>query len=195
MPKRSADYMLGRRVAFCEAALACFRRKGVVATSLTDICEETGLSMGALYKHFSSRDELLVAVLQYRLTSRNEALKGDNWDDLKAAILAFREEMSGDPFWREFQGVADWNAGLHDLRVAEGQAILVQVEQFLRRYAEAGEIAPTLDLRRTAHLVSVIIDGSMVALRSDAALRVGLEDLAAYLDLAVGALPETKAIT
>ncbi len=187
MPKRSADYMLERRVLFCEAAMACFRRKGVVGTSLTDICEETGLSMGALYKHFSSRDDLLLAVLEMRLSRRNEALRGEHWPELKAAILAFREDMNSDPFWREFQGVVDWNEGLRDLRITEGRVILVQVEQFLRLYAEAGEIAPPLDLRQTAHLVSVIIDGSMVALRSDAELHVSLEDLSAYLDLAVGA--------
>jgi len=44
MPKRSPEYMQQQRLRFCEAAMACFRRKGVVATSLNDICEEAGLS-------------------------------------------------------------------------------------------------------------------------------------------------------
>lgn len=187
MPKRSADYMQERRAHFCEAAMACFRRKGVVGTSLTDICEETGLSMGALYKHFSSRDDLLLAVLDMRLSRRNDVLKGDRWRDLKAAILAFREDMNSDPFWREFQGVADWNKDLQDLRIREGRAVLLQVQDLLQRYVEAGEIVPPLDLRRTSHLISVIIDGSMVAMRADADLHVSLDDLALYLDLAVGA--------
>lgn len=186
MPKRSADYMQTRRVAFCEAALACFRRKGVAATSLTDICEETGLSMGALYKHFASRDELLRAVLELRIARRNEALKGDHWPDLKAAILAFREQMNGDPFWGEFFGITDWNKDLHALRAQGGRVILAQVEELLGVYARAGEIAPQLSLRQTAHLVSVIIDGTLVAVRSDANLHVSLEDLGLYLDLAVG---------
>jgi len=186
MPKRSADYMQERRVAFCEAALACFRRKGVVGTSLTDICDETGLSMGALYKHFASRDDLLRAVLELRNARRNQALQGEHWLELKSAILAFREEMSGDPFWGEFLGISDWNPDLYALRVQGGRAILAQVEQLLSRYAKAGEIAPELNLRQTAHLVSVIIDGSMVATRSDAELHVSLDDLGLYLDLAVG---------
>ena len=186
MPKRSPDYMKDRRILFCEAAMACFRRKGVVGTSLTDICDETGLSMGALYKHFSSRDDLLAAVLTLRSERRNALLNGEHWTDLRAAMLTFRETANADPFWREFQGVTDWNANLRDLRVAEGKVVLEQVERQLARYKAAGEIDPPLDLRRTTQLISTIIDGSLMDVRAETDLHVSLEDLSDYLDLAVG---------
>ena len=195
MPKRSPEYMAAQRVRFCEAALACFRRKGVVASNLTDICQESGLSMGALYKHFSSRDELLEAVLEYRLAWRNELLKGSTWPELRAALLDYRRSGEDNPFWREFQGVADWNETLRDIRIREGRVILVQIEHLLERFIAAGEIAPPFDVKRVAQLISIIIDGSMVDVRTAPTLRVEMADLSAYLDRAGGARAETRSKT
>ena len=42
-----------------DAALAISNRKGFAAMSLRELSAETGLSMGALYTYFSSKDELL----------------------------------------------------------------------------------------------------------------------------------------
>jgi AcrR family transcriptional regulator len=46
-----------------EAALTISNRKGFAAMSMRDLSAETGLSLGALYAYFSSKDELL-AMLQ-----------------------------------------------------------------------------------------------------------------------------------
>ena len=42
-----------------EATLKLSNEKGFQAMSLRDLCRETGLSMGALYSYFSSKEELL----------------------------------------------------------------------------------------------------------------------------------------
>jgi AcrR family transcriptional regulator len=63
----------------------------VAATNLTDICAEAGLSMGALYKHFSSREDLLEAILQLRLQHRNE-LAAAYLDSSPSAATAFCAE-------------------------------------------------------------------------------------------------------
>ena len=186
MPRRSQEYMDGQRLHFCEAAVACFRRKGVAATNLTDICEEAGLSMGALYKFFDSRESLLEAVLQMRLNQRNEALHGKTWAKLRAALLRYADDLSQDPFWREIQGVVDWNERLHALRVKEGRLILQQVKEQIEQYTAAGEIAPHFDARRTAQLISVVFDGATSGIRTGSDLHVARKDLAAYFDFAVG---------
>jgi AcrR family transcriptional regulator len=189
MPKRSPEYMRQQRLRFCEAAMAGFRRKGVGATSLTDICEESGLSMGALYKHFASRDELLEAVLQLRLEQRNAMLHGATWPDLRGAILRLREDSDHSPFWREFMALADLNEKMRDLRIHEAGVILSQIEQQLRRYVEAGEIQPAFPPRQTAQLISIIFDGSLIEVRRAPRLSVSLDELASYLDHAAGARP------
>jgi AcrR family transcriptional regulator len=184
--------MDGQRRRFCEAAVRCFRRHGVVATNLAAICDEAGLSMGALYKLFSSRDDLLEAVLLMRLTDRNERLRGETWADLRQALLDYRADMEQSPFWREFEGVTDWNEQLRSLRVRQGKVIMEQIEHELRRYQAAGEIAPTMDLRQTTHMVSLIFDGSLAATRQARELHVSAPELGAYFDLAVGAMPRTE---
>lgn len=186
MPRRSPEYMQNQRLRFCEAAMACFSRKGVTASNLTDICDEAGLSMGALYKHFSSREDLLEAVLQLQLTRRNELLVGKSWTDLRGGIVRYRQQLEQSPFWRELEGVVDWNQRLKSVRIREGRVILEQLRWQLEAYAEAGEIAPPFDLTRTAQLVSVVFSGSLANVRASGDLAVSLDDFTAYLDLAVG---------
>ncbi|WP_162935723.1 TetR/AcrR family transcriptional regulator [Tsuneonella amylolytica] len=190
MPKRSREYMDSQRLRFCEAAMACFSRNGVVATNLTDICDETGLSMGALYKHFASRDELLVAVLQLRLEHRNALLRGETWAELRDALLRYRNDLDGLPFWRELQAMADWNERLAGIRVEQAGLILAQIKEQLARYVATGEISPAFDLSRTTQLVSIIFEGSLTSVRSSGDLHIVLEDLADYLDLAVGVISD-----
>jgi AcrR family transcriptional regulator len=46
------------------AASRLFLRNGFVATSLADIAEEAGLTKGAVYSNFESKEELFLALLQ-----------------------------------------------------------------------------------------------------------------------------------
>lgn len=62
MPKRDESYMAARRREILDATIRCVERLGLPRTSTTAICKEGGLSMGALYTHFGSRDEILTAL-------------------------------------------------------------------------------------------------------------------------------------
>jgi hypothetical protein len=78
----------------------------------------------------------------------------------------------------------------------QARIILSQIAQQLRRYQAAGEIQPALDVDRTAQLVSLIFDGSTSVVRQASQLHVSAQDLARFLNLAVGAVhaaPERKA--
>jgi len=50
-----------------EAAAVVFRSKGYAAASLDEIAEEAGLTKGAVYSNFSSKDDLIVALIDERL--------------------------------------------------------------------------------------------------------------------------------
>jgi AcrR family transcriptional regulator len=52
-----------RRAQIIGAALACFGRKGYVNTTMNDIVAESGLSKGAIYWYFKSKDDLFEAAL------------------------------------------------------------------------------------------------------------------------------------
>ncbi|WP_426998474.1 TetR/AcrR family transcriptional regulator [Pseudarthrobacter sp. N5] len=61
MPRVTDAYRLARRLEIAAAARRCFGRKGFQATSMADIIAESGLSAGAIYGHFKSKDELIEA--------------------------------------------------------------------------------------------------------------------------------------
>ncbi|WP_394940640.1 TetR/AcrR family transcriptional regulator [Psychromicrobium sp. YIM B11713] len=63
MPKVSEQYRKDRRRQIVSAVLNCFARKGIKATSINDIIVESGLSAGAIYGHFSNKDELVLFVV------------------------------------------------------------------------------------------------------------------------------------
>lgn len=46
------------------SASACFSRKGFCATSISDISREANISQGAMYRHFRSKDDLIVAIVK-----------------------------------------------------------------------------------------------------------------------------------
>jgi AcrR family transcriptional regulator len=50
-----------RRAQIIEAALACFTRHGYVNTTMDEIAAESGLSKGAIYWYFDSKDDLFEA--------------------------------------------------------------------------------------------------------------------------------------
>lgn len=58
-----------------DAALTVVRMKGYAATTVDDICREAGLSKGAFFHHFSSKEDLAVAAADY-------------WSETTAAFFA-----------------------------------------------------------------------------------------------------------
>ncbi|MBF6212123.1 TetR/AcrR family transcriptional regulator [Nocardia puris] len=62
MPRVSEEHLERRRQQILDAALRCFRRKGFHETSMQDVFAESGLSAGAVYRYFKSKDELIGAL-------------------------------------------------------------------------------------------------------------------------------------
>jgi AcrR family transcriptional regulator len=55
------------RVLLIDAAATVFARRGFVAASLDEVAEEAGLTKGAVYSNFESKDDLFQAVMDDRL--------------------------------------------------------------------------------------------------------------------------------
>ena len=69
---------LSTRDRIVRAADDLFYRRGFEATSFTDIAEAVEISRGNFYHHFKSKDEILDAVVQSRLTGTRRML--ETWD-------------------------------------------------------------------------------------------------------------------
>ena len=64
MPKVSQQYRDARRDQILSAARRCFLRDGFHVTSMQDLFAESGLSSGAVYRYFGSKDEVIVAIAE-----------------------------------------------------------------------------------------------------------------------------------
>jgi AcrR family transcriptional regulator len=81
MPRVSEQYRKARRDEIALAAIRCLERKGVHDTSIADIVEESGLSTGAIYSHFSSKVELARYIVAEYLLPRLDYLRST--DDVR----------------------------------------------------------------------------------------------------------------
>lgn len=64
MPKVSDAHLEARRQQILDASSACFARQGFHQTTMQDICREAGLSPGAVYRYFASKEEIIAAACQ-----------------------------------------------------------------------------------------------------------------------------------
>jgi TetR/AcrR family transcriptional regulator, transcriptional repressor of aconitase len=61
MPKVTEKYIDNRRQQIIDAAYRCFARKGFHQTTMREIYAEAGLSPGAIYHYFESKDDIIEA--------------------------------------------------------------------------------------------------------------------------------------
>jgi AcrR family transcriptional regulator len=143
-----------------ETAMALFVVKGVTETTIRDIAQGAGVAEGALYRHYPSKDELILDLFQ-----RHYALFAARLDALQAAQTHTRDKLAA--MIRECCRIFDEEPVLfrflllvqhHSLHRIEGRGTPVEiVREVLARGMEAGEIAAgDVDLA-TALVMGVIV--------------------------------------
>ena len=90
MVKVSRDQAAANRRALVAAAGRLFRQKGIDGVGVAELCEAAGMTHGALYSHFGSKDELAAdAFVQGRAASRTRMDSVIGSDPDLSAILDF----------------------------------------------------------------------------------------------------------
>ncbi len=74
MPKVSQQHRDARREQILAAARRCFLRDGFHATSMQDLFAEAGLSSGAVYGYFASKDDVIVAIAEENMRGVTEMI-------------------------------------------------------------------------------------------------------------------------
>jgi AcrR family transcriptional regulator len=99
MPKMSTAHLEARKAEILDAAETCFIRRGLHQTTMHDICEESQLSPGAVYRYFNSKDDLIDAVAERRTQQEMQFI-----DEAKAQTSEAAEALTvlGDRFWGQF---------------------------------------------------------------------------------------------
>jgi TetR/AcrR family transcriptional regulator, transcriptional repressor of aconitase len=75
VPKVSEDHLEARRRQILDAALTCFSRDGFHRTPMQAIFEEAGLSPGAVYRYFKSKDDIVAAIASETLAGFAAAVR------------------------------------------------------------------------------------------------------------------------
>lgn len=176
-----------------EKALAVFYRHGFHATGMDTLVAETGISKTSMYKHFRTKDDLIVATLRLRdakfrawFQGRVEALADDPRGRLFAVFDALSEWLDGD----DFQGCmfikasSEFQEADHPIHVhaAEHKRALVTYLETLTR--DAGAPDPGGMARR----LLIIKEGATVAAHMSATDDPGADAKAAARVLLESAL-------
>src|SRR5277367_2118240 len=112
MPKITETKREERRQQILDAALRCFSRDGFHATTTADIVRESGLSQGALYLYFATKDDIVVALADDRHQGE--------------AFLNALAESEPDPLEGLFLLVELYGRGLTDAKRADLRRVGIQ---------------------------------------------------------------------
>lgn len=166
MPKRDDKYMADRRDEILDAAIACLIRTGLPGLSTTAICKEGGISMGALYTHFRTKDDIVGAIAERSASRRRRKLEVSTADELQRRLAAMVRE-TGTEEARQATRV-DFEllgAARHDERIARSfdpfrdNRDLVEAIQSLKR---SGEAPADLDPEVAATAIEALLAGFSV---------------------------------
>ncbi len=72
MPKVTEEHRLARRAQIVAAARRCVAEQGFHKSTMADVIRESGLSAGAVYGYFKSKEEILAAIAEDALSSVDE---------------------------------------------------------------------------------------------------------------------------
>ncbi len=72
MPRVTEEYRVAKRQEILSAAGKLFSNNGFHNTSMADIIAESGMSAGAVYRYFRSKDELITGVAETALKAADE---------------------------------------------------------------------------------------------------------------------------
>jgi AcrR family transcriptional regulator len=169
VPRVSAAHLAARRQQILDAAQTCFLRNGFHATSMQDVIAEAGLSIGAVYRYFKGKNEIVEAIaLGYadQVGGLVAALSADpdrSLADVMAGAIGVIDDNLG-PAGPMRLAVQVWSEALRDERVG---AIVDKVYGAIRasfvsvaeRAAESGELDRDLDPEATGAALFALVIG------------------------------------
>ena len=136
MPKVSQQYLDARREHILSAARRCFLRDGFHSTSMQDLFAEAGLSSGAVYRYFPSKEDMIIAIA------------AENIQDVLAMISAVATHQPGRSVGAVMADLLAMVRAKHDEDELAGLAVLTWAEA-LRNPALATQFTDLLRQMRT----------------------------------------------
>lgn len=174
MARRTKEEAAETRQHILDTALDVFSKKGFSRTTFVDIAEQIGLTKGAVYWHFKTKTDLLVALIEYRASRKcvqvasPDALS-DTLASLRRCYVESARSVLADPSLRKFEFFIhfqiEWSAEL----ISEVRARLAELRvDPIRKYTgaiqqlqENGEVDAAADAEQLGTLLTATWFGLM----------------------------------
>jgi AcrR family transcriptional regulator len=160
-----------------KTAFQLFHEQGYHATGVATILREAGVNAGSLYHFFSSKDDLLLKVLEFALDYLEPMVMGpaeaaavDPLERVFVLLNQYREWVGanqcrmGCPIGNLALEVSDGNPQARELIHRNFENWAGRVESWLRSAAD--ELPPGTDLRRLARFVLTVMEGGLMQARA-----------------------------
>jgi AcrR family transcriptional regulator len=150
-PGKREQTKLANRQAILDAARAVFRELGYEVATVRDIIRRTGLSVGAFYNYYRSKEEVYAALSddaarRFRPILHAEYLKAQDFESyLRGATRAYFEFLAAEAEAWGKESVVSGEAEIYTRNTPEILAVHAEVRTALADVMERG-LAPRVDL-------------------------------------------------
>ncbi len=173
MPRISKEREAAVRRRIFEAAISVFERRGFARASMTAIAEEAGLSSGAIYTYFGSKEELFLATFGSLVEDQERALteaiahSPETSQAIELAVDYMTQVVAGGG---DFRGAganfllhawasADQNEALRAMLLHRREQAGALARTVIGGAISRGELAPDLDADGLALAITSMLDG------------------------------------
>lgn len=148
------------------AAAACFAEKGFSATSVREISTRAGISQGAMYTYFKSKDDLIKAIVleeqNSALTAHNASSNGTYFDRLCAQVTSCISDV-GYPvthqLWVEIMAESARNPELQKTYISSDTIMRRSLAGIIEEGIATGEFRRDINLEEITIILFAFIDG------------------------------------
>jgi len=174
VPKVDEEHKQARRGQIVEAAIKCFSRKGFHPATMQDICKEAGLSAGAVYSYFKSKEEI-IQVMAQTSAEQNDAIFASIQQDMpvREALAYIKDiffrQMLEQPLAQEcgrmdlmLMGEALSDPTIMQAYQSNIQRFVEQLSKLIRRGKTRGELKQAVDEHALASLLFATHQGLMI---------------------------------
>jgi len=168
MPRATATHATEMRQRILEGAHRAMLDGGYRGTTMPEIAAETGVSVGLLYRYFSSKEQLYLAMCEAVTQAHLDELAvelsriSDPRERLSNAIGIFVDSLEAERWgaiittgWAE----ADVNPDLRDLLRRRCDQIRAFAAMYLREGVARGEVDEDADVEELSLAVTMLMDG------------------------------------
>ncbi|WP_030441690.1 TetR/AcrR family transcriptional regulator [Actinoplanes subtropicus] len=185
MPRVSEEHLIARREQILDAARVCFLSKGLHNTSMQDLIQEAGLSVGAVYRYFKSKNEIIVAIAGTVVGTVQEHIdevagrRLPLADSMSVVLEAIDQQLGPGGFLPVALQV--WSEATIDPTIGaivkdRYEALRSSIRALVVHAVEDGELAPETDVDATTAVLYGMLPG--YALQR---MLTGLPDKATYM--------------